>query len=135
MTSALTNEGNRRPVAETKCRTQVVRVDHAVRPHGAQRRRSHLSDLDFGWDLWIHQRGATVGMNHLPRDPSGLVRAEKSNDIPHVRWCSQAPQRGPSAGVPIPNEGLDLLRQTVQDAIFRPPRAYGIPRFATATAK
>ena len=128
VTECVTNESNR-CLADGALPPLAGRgIEQEIRPHGNRTpvQSVALADLDFGRNLWIHQRCAAVRVNHLSRDPASLVRTEKSDDISYVLWCSQASHRRPTAGVPVSNEGLDLFRQAVQDAVFRPPRAYRI---------
>src|SRR5207237_5794096 len=60
-----------------------------------------LSNLDFGRNLWIHQRCAAIRVNHLSRDPAGFVRTEKSNDTSDVLGCCATPHRSATGGVRI----------------------------------
>src|SRR6266516_5906434 len=80
-------------------------------------------ELDFRRDSRIHQRCATIGVDQLPRYPSGFFRTNQPDDIADIFRRSQASHGSPTACVPISYEILGLLRQRVQYAVLCPPGA------------
>src|SRR5436190_3644757 len=120
-----------RTVARTRGRrcTNSPIVGHRTRPLRRDqflRAASQLADLYFWRHLWIHQRCAAVGVNHLSRNPPCFFRTKERNDVTDIFRRSQAPGWRPTAGMPISNELLHLVRQCVQHAILRPSGADGI---------
>ncbi len=88
--------------------------------------QADLCELYFGRDFRIHQGRPTICVNHLARDPAGVLRTEESQNVSDVLGCSQASHRSPPEGMPIPDEILCLLWQRVQYAVLGPPGADGI---------
>src|SRR5260370_29838092 len=87
-----------------------------------------LPDLDFRWHFRSHERGAAIRIDDLPRNPTGLLRAEKCHYVADIFRCTQASHRRPTTLVPIPDEILDWGWEAIQHAILRPSRTDRINR-------
>src|SRR6266850_2334340 len=80
--------------------------------------KTRLPQLYFGRNLRIHQRRAAVRINDLPRYPACFFRTKECRNVSDVFRRPQTPHWSPSACVPIPDQILCLLRQSIQDAVL-----------------
>jgi hypothetical protein len=81
-----------------------------------------LTQLYFGRNFRSYQGRSSVCVYNLFCDPPGVLGAEQSHHIADVLRSAQPPHRRPAASVPVPDQILNLIGQTVQNAVLRPAR-------------